>query len=201
MYVEVLEKEIKSVLHSYGRIDFHNRIALVANLTYLYHCMKASENLLKVASSQEHSEVLANYYAEHAGEEKDHNTWLRKDLTDAGLDPEYTTIPSTVVEMVGGLYYLVYHVEPAAVLGYLLLMEGNPIPMEVVEELEQLHGNSLMRTVRYHAEHDPEHLDQLRMVIENLPEHRKWIVSQTAVKSAHYFGRGLTGAFSYGRLQ
>jgi hypothetical protein len=200
MFTELLQREVRQVMASYGMINLFDRLPLLANLVFVYHAIKASRNLCLVATEEEHDKDIVAYLEHHAEEEKDHDRWLREDLKSEGIDPEKTTIPASVVEMVGGLYYLIYHVEPAALLGYMLVMESFPLSKEVLESLETVHGTALLRTLRYHSEHDPEHSDTLKFVIEQLPEHRRWIVSQTAIKTAHYIGRGMSGV-SYGRPQ
>jgi hypothetical protein len=200
MFTELLQREIKAVMQSYGQIDLFNRLAFLVNLCFIYHTIKASKNLCVVASKEERDDAVSDYLLAHAEEEDGHDRWLRDDLISEGLDPEKTTIPASVVEMVGGTYYLIYHVEPAALLGYMLVLESFPIDEFLLNRLEGIHGAALMRTVRYHSEHDPEHSDALKFIIEGLPEHRRWIVSQTAIKTAHYIGRGMSGV-SYGRPQ
>jgi hypothetical protein len=200
MYSELLVKEVNRVLTSYGRIDFHNRLALLANLVFIYHAIKASSKLCYVAGELERDNDLSEYFFNHGHEEEGHDKWLAEDLATAGVSVNQTSIPSAVPEMVGGVYYLIYHVEPAALLGYMLVMESGALQEEQLTSLEETHGKELIRTLRYHSEHDPDHLDTLKFMIDSLPDHRKWIVSQTAVKAAHYIGRALS-MVNYGKLQ
>jgi hypothetical protein len=199
MFASLLQREVAEVLGGYGRIDLQDRTSFLCNLVFVYHAIKASENLLKMASEEEKDCDLASYFYRHIDEEQGHVEWLAEDLLTAGIVVEKTIIPSSVVEMVGSVYYLIQHVEPAALLGYQLMMECFPLSPRQLEELEDIHGKSLLRTARYHSAHDPDHAKELMHIIDTLPNERRWIVSQVAMKSAHYFGKGLAGVRHVGR--
>lgn len=191
MYAETLEQEVLDILHSYGAVDLTNRDVFLANLCYVYHCIVASSDLLEEAGDAAETGYLRDYFLYHAKEEENHDVWLKNDLLTAGLDVSHTMVPGPVVEMVGSVFYLIRYVDVAALLGYQLLMESRPLPLETLEQLEQLHGKDLLRTVRHHSTHDPNHRQALRDQINGLEPSRLWIVSNTAVMSAHYFGRGV----------
>lgn len=166
--------------------DLRNRTVLLANFTFLYHVMKASENLLRVAAEKETDSELKAYFMKHAAEEQKHDDWLADDLKTAGIDVKSQTIPFLATEMVGSVYYLIYHVDPAALLGYMVVLERNGMSKERLEELEGIHGKALVRTLRYHVEHDTDHSAEIRSVIDGLPRERQAIVHQVATRTAQY---------------
>lgn len=184
----ILEK-VREVRSQFLQYDWSNRFALVANLTASYHQMVASENLIRVAIKESKSDWLTEYLERHLVEEADHAKWMARDLLEAGVVVDQTTIPVHVVEMVGSIYYLIYHKDPLALLGYMLVMESAPPPKQLIEALEMVHGKPLLRTVRFHAEHDPDHTDELKAIINSVPEEDRYIISQTAIQTAHYLGR------------
>jgi hypothetical protein len=84
------------------------------------------------------------------------------------------------MEMVGTQYYLLKHVHPAALLGYLAVVEGDPVPLAVVDSLEGLHGTTLFRFVRFHATKDLEHRIELFEVMDAAPESAKQVIAESA---------------------
>jgi PII-like signaling protein len=61
------------------------------------------------------------------------------------------------------------------------VLEGEPIPLEVVEKLEALHGTQMLRCIRYHAEHDLEHRKELFALIDKVPSELQSVVMESAV--------------------
>lgn len=160
-------------------------IDFVKNLVFLYHVIRASESLLLMARMKS-TDSLAAYFAEHLEEERGHEKWLAEDLKSVGLDAKRTPIPIEAVEMVGYVYYFVLHVDPCALLGYMLLMEGTPMTPERLEALEKQYGAPLCRTLRYHAEHDHDHAKKIMEIIATLSEDRQKLVKQTFDQCRRY---------------
>lgn len=192
-FSEALINSLKEVRSKYPSVNLLDRNVLLNNFVFLYHAMKASENLLSVATdSTGRGSPLHEYFKAHLQEEQAHDQWLADDLETAGVDVTKTIVPRLAVEMVGSLYYLIYHVDPAALLGYMAVMECFPMPLDVVEQLETAHGKDLTRTLRYHAENDVDHGADLLAVIDSLPEDRRWIVAQSAMQTSNYFGAAIS---------
>lgn len=145
----------------------------------MYHAMVAVEDLLELAAAQSEGS-LRRYFLAHLQEEAGHAKWLRQDIGDVG------TPPTLVVGMVGRQYYLIRHVSPCALLGYMVLMECFPTPMEALEKMETAHGPEMFRTLRHHAEHDPEHGQDVLRQIDALTDSEKTIVLDNAIQSARH---------------
>jgi len=181
---QFIKFEVVKLLQRSKPFEHTNREACVSNLVFMYHCMRASENLLELAI--EHSEGgLKDYFVEHLSEETGHAEWLARDLASAGIDA--TSPPRLAVEMVGSMYYLVQHLDAAVLLGYMVLMECFPMSLERVAEMEALHGVELFKTLRYHAEHDVEHGIDVLAQIDALPERQQQLVWECATQAARYF--------------
>jgi hypothetical protein len=161
---------------------------LKRQLVFMYHVIVASENLLKVAVSVEKDERLKAYFAAHLEEERDHDKWLADDLMSKGIDVKATSIPKLVVEMVGSVYYLIHHVDPAALLGYMAILENNAGRKDEVDELSKEHG-SLLRTARWHIVHDVGHYAEVVGQIEKLPVRRQSAASECAAQTSKYLSR------------
>lgn len=120
-------------------------------LGFWLQAMSASERLLDEAAIETDDPELKAYYKAHRLEEQDHAKWLLEDL-------EGKTLPihPLAVAIAGSQYYLIKHVHPAVLLGYMLALE-NPMSMADLEELEEKHGPKLLRTIRHHVLADVGH--------------------------------------------
>ena len=164
-------------------------IDLVCNLVFLWHCMRASEHLLEVGAEKS-SGSLREYFLHHLEEERGHADWLAEDLATAGVTAARTKLPREAMEMVGSMYYLVLHVDPCALLGYMRVLESWPLD-SVLEQLVAKHPPELLRTIRYHAEHDPAHLDDLKAQIARLTPQQRALVDQTSGITIEYLTRAV----------
>ena len=173
-------------------LDFVNSVPLpkmetraqfVAFLKFAHGLMRASGPLLELAIERS-SGALRDYYSAHFAEEKDHAQWLAEDMALLGEAPE--KIDHAAAATAGAQYYYLQHVGPHALLGYIAALEFRPMPLADVETLEKAFGAPAIRTVRYHAEHDPGHAKELASVID---AHEKFadIVCYSAFVTAKMF--------------
>lgn len=168
------------------RFDAGNRDGVIQNLVFLYHACVASEGLLEEAGGIA-KDRLADYYRSHLEEEKDEIRVLREDLASAGVTPgmpdEYS------MAMVGTQYYLLKHVDPVCLLGYMAVQEADPSPIELVERLEELHGKKLFRFLKMHAIKDMEHRKELIELIDSIPEEQHGMIWFSADNTLRYLAR------------
>ena len=163
---------------------------LIPNLIFLYHAMVASENLLKVAIEETRRRKLPDdsleyYFSKHLEEERDHAKWLAQDLQCVQVDAERTEIPLLAVQMAGSVYYLIYHAHPAALLGYMRVLESWPIDKARFAERAKPYPKALLRTLNYHIDHDPDHFRDLLAIIATVPEHEK-LIEDVAAMTRNY---------------
>lgn len=163
-------------------------IDLIPQLIFCYHCIVASEQLLDEAAKRSTGEFRA-YFWTHLEEERGHARWLAEDLNSVGIRVEKTQLPVEAVEMVGSIYYLVFHVQPIALLGYMQALEREEWPM--LAQWEKDYPASLLRTVKHHAEHDPDHAGELKRIIATLDAGQKSLVEQTRRQTLVYLERAL----------
>ncbi len=119
------------------------------------------------------SDLLRNYYLEHAEEERGHEEWLLADLASLGIcrDRALRRLPySSVVALVGSQYYWIEHVHPVAYLGYLAVLE-QPAETTFLRETHERTGIPLasMSCHLNHAELDPDHVAEFDALLDNLP--------------------------------
>jgi Iron-containing redox enzyme len=117
---------------------------------------------------------LAAYLHEHIQEERDHDEWLLEDLAHAGLSRAaiLSRIPSPrTAALVGAQYYWVQHEHPVSILGYLMVLEGRPLPPAAIDEMQERSGlpAAVFRTLREHARLDPAHAGELDQLLDALP--------------------------------
>jgi hypothetical protein len=153
-------------------LELSNKTVLIHNLIWMYQVIVASENLMELArdAAPEASRVFHKYMRTHLEEERNHAEWLAEDLSTAGVNVKRLPLNRSAVELVGSQYYLIHHVSPVAILGYMAVLEGFTFPLELLEQLEAIHGKEPLRCLRYHAENDIEHRKELFKVIDQLDD-------------------------------
>lgn len=120
------------------------------------------------------ADPLRRYFEAHAEEERGHDEWLLTDLAAAGADPAaaLSRLPAPVVaELAGAQYYWIQHHHPVALLGYILVLEGNAPAPWLADRLAERTGlpGAAFRTVRDHAELDTGHTAALDGLLDALP--------------------------------
>lgn len=137
---------------------------LKTTLSFIYRLMVAAEPLLERAIDKADG-ALKSYFQHHLVQERGHAGILAADLARLGVCP----IPRFhLAELIAGnQYYLIEHEHPAALLGYMAALEGHPQPLGDVDVLEKQFGP--LNTLRLHAEHDPDHIEDIRRTIAELP--------------------------------
>lgn len=151
-------------------------------LMVLYGSMRSTVPLLRFAEecarglgpNDTSALHLASYYGRHADEELHHDEWLLADMEAIGMRPEEVQArvpPASVADMVGAQYYWAAHAHPVALIGYLLVLEGNPPDAGQLAGIQRRHGipREGLRTLLKHATVDPHHAADLCEFIDALP--------------------------------
>jgi hypothetical protein len=143
------------------------------NLQFLHNTVTATEGLLETAYLQcrklcagEERLFLEQYYGRHLEEERGHLDWLECDMRNLGV--ERNPLDSIAMALIGTQYYLINHVHPSALLGYLLVFEGEPVSISKVEALEDIYGSGNLTFLRRHAETDVVHREELFWLMKRL---------------------------------
>ena len=130
------------------------------------------ERCRALADSDPVCQVLADYFAEHAEEEQQHDVWLLEDIETLGIDPASVLqrVPtSTAASLVGSQYYWIQNYHPIALLGYLAVLE-RPVDPQYFLKLSQKWNipESAFRTILLHAELDGDHREDLDRLVDSL---------------------------------
>lgn len=128
----------------------------------------------EIESADALAAALVPYFVQHIKEEMHHDEWLLQDLELIGVNPARVLarpVSATIAGLVGAQYYWAQHCHPVALLGYLLVVEGNPPTPDLVERLvEQTgHPRQAFRFLEKHAQLDPHHRDDLHALVDGLP--------------------------------
>lgn len=149
-------------------------------LSFWYQVIIASETLLDEAAyllgPTEWEIKLHDFYLHHLEQERGHAASLREDLGDHPIVQHFGA-----AQLAGMAYYLIRHVHPVALLGYMQALEGRPIPPEFIAAVENRHGTAAARTLRLHAEEDPKHIEELRAF--PVPEEWRPLVENTRLQT------------------
>jgi hypothetical protein len=191
MFSDILLQHTRDVKRRLFIIE-NRRAVVIRNLVFVHDSSVAIHQLLIEAAEStdllprsSFHERLAKYYKSHADEERDHASWFREDLE--SVDQAPAELPNQLaMAMAGSQYYLLKHVHPAALLGYMAVLEGDPTPVEVVEAMERAHGKQLLRCVRFHAVNDLEHRKELFEVIDETPQSLRGLIAYSADNTLNY---------------
>lgn len=153
--------------HPFPILDVYKPQVFIGNMLFVHACMVASESLIEEALKQELPGHLRDYFERHIEEERGHEKWLEEDLKTLGVTPQ---LDWTAAQIAGTQYYLIKHVDPKALLGYMAALECRPAKLEDIEYLESLYGEKALRCMRFHAIHDQDHGKELLDVIESFDD-------------------------------
>jgi hypothetical protein len=132
------------------------------------------EALRRAAAGDRVAAAVVDHCRRHAVEELHDAESMLDDYAALDRDPDEVLLamPSpTVAAMVGAVYYWVLHFHPAALLGYLVVLEGSPPSPALVEAMRAAtgHPDSAFATLAHHAAVDPVHADELWDLLDALP--------------------------------
>lgn len=163
---------------------------MIDYLVFWYQVIVASEPLLEDAiaslSDDGFEGELKAFYKHHLEDERNHAKWLREDIGDRPIG-----LNMTAAALAGTQYYLIRHVHPVCLMGYMIALEGGEISPAVIEAIEAELGPDASRTVRIHAEADPHHIKELLAL--PIPEEFKRLVEASRQQTLNILG-GLHGA-------
>lgn len=153
--------------------------SFLLELYSMVHCSvplmtAAFERAAELAANDPLATMTAAYLERHILEERHHDEWLLDDMAFTCLDRAAVLgrAPSAnVARLIGAQYCWVRHAHPAALFGYLAVIEGNPPLPQHLAEIQRVSGYrpEAFRCLHQHAADDIEHLTELRATITGLP--------------------------------
>jgi pyrroloquinoline quinone (PQQ) biosynthesis protein C len=141
---------------------------------------------------------LARYYASHAAEELHHDEWMLEDMVAFGMNRAeiLARMPTpAIASLIGSQYYWMFRAHPAALLGYLAVLEGYPPSAGHLQEVQaklRLPPETFC-TLLKHADLDPRHRDDLNEQLDQLPltEELSSLITMSAFHTMDAVGQAL----------
>ncbi|MFO1060610.1 MAG: hypothetical protein U1E53_27015 [Dongiaceae bacterium] len=171
---------------------------VAGHLVVLHQITRASVPLMAAAAARCEAlpddpvcPPLAAYLRRHVEEERAHDEWTLRDLESIGTTREAVLSripPASVAALVGAQYYWALHVHPAAILGYIGMLERNAPTPALVDFMKRASGfpDSAFRTMLLHAELDPGHHCDLDRLLDLLPldDRHERLIADSATHTA-----------------
>jgi Iron-containing redox enzyme len=155
----------------------------------------AQEQALRFAPADMACTQFAGWLETHIEEEAHHDEWLLEDLEYLGVSHQAALrrLPSPrIAQLVGAQYYWIQHVDPFALLGYIAVLEGEPIRRQDLESAVARTGlpQAAFRTFFQHSDLDAQHSKDLERVLDDLPlsSQRQTLISVSAMLTVHWLG-------------
>jgi hypothetical protein len=151
--------------------------------------MEAAREVLGGHPQDSLTSALDEYFCRHIVEEVGHDQWVLDDLMILRGDPDplHSASFASVATLVGAQYFWLRHLHPLTLLGYIAVIEGEPVDIPLVQQAGQQHGvptDSLRAYVR-HGHLDVAHSADFDVLLNTLPLTRRqegWI-AQSAFHS------------------
>ncbi len=157
--------------------------------TYYYVCHSTRLLGLAAGRCRVDRDVLHRRFVRHIGEEKLHERLALNDLHGLGMKLEDFPERSITRAFYESQYYKIEHVDPTALLGYILLLEGVAVSLgaELHQRVERAHGKQCANFWRVHAEEDIDHLPKAFAQVEALSASQKNHILINMVQSADLY--------------
>jgi len=157
--------------------------------TYYYVCHSTRLLGLAAGRCRIDRDPLHIRFSRHISEERSHERLALSDLRGLGMQLENFPERSITKAFYESQYYKIEHVDPTALFGYILLLEG--VAVDVVPEFHQrvvlAHGKNCGNFLRVHMEEDVDHLAKAFAQIEGLPAVQKDNIRTNMAQSADIY--------------
>lgn len=179
---------VNSMVEAFKKYPWENKQAYAEFLAQTYYYVCHSTRLLAVAAGRFNQEDQAFHkrFLKHTDEENSHELLALRDLQKLGFDiSEFPELPQTRT-MYEIQYYKIEHIDPAALMGYILALEtmAGIVLGPVKERLFELYGQDCAKFIQVHADEDPDHIQKALAVIEKLREGRHKAIDHNLEQSA-----------------
>jgi hypothetical protein len=151
----------------------HERRAYGDFLAQIYYWVSHSTRLLALAASRlgtEH-EPQHRRFLEHAREESGHHLYAERDLKHLDLRVDDFPELAPTAALYQTQYYLVEHVHPTALFGYIIVLEGMSVlcGREGWKRASAAFGEKAASFLRMHSDADENHLPKAFAAVTALP--------------------------------
>lgn len=183
LFVSQQEKLKKVTLE----VPWENKENYALYLSQTYHYVKHSTRLLAAAACRFKTEDEETHrrFLVHAREENAHDVLAVRDLEALGFKlNQFPEIPEARF-LYQPQYYLVEHVDPICLMGYIFALEGVSATCgEVVyDRLLKAHGKEATKFLKLHATEDHDHIEKAFNTIKGLSKEKQTLVEYSFEQS------------------
>lgn len=166
-------------------------------LAQTYYFVSHSTRLLASSAARftVSQEDLHRRFIAHIAEEKGHHLIAAADLKNLGYDINFIPELPTTKILYETQYYKCEHIDPIALFGYILLLEGISITRgkQLYPILEQKFGKYATGFLRLHVEDDVDHLEKAFNHISNLEEEKINVIKENLEQTCIMYNIFLDG--------
>jgi pyrroloquinoline quinone (PQQ) biosynthesis protein C len=163
--------------------------------TYYYVCHSIRLLAASAARFSQADQHLHRRFLKHADEENSHELLALRDLQQLGFKLEDFPECAHTRSMYEIQYYKIEHLDPAALMGYILVLEtmaGNDFKW-LYSELQRHYPENTLKFVKVHAEDDPDHIEKALQVVSQLESQRLEHINISMEQSAQCYHLMLEG--------
>lgn len=179
---------VDQMVEAFRKYPWDNKEAYAEFLAQTYYYVCHSTRLLAAAAARfsQEDQVFHKRFLKHTEEENSHEVLAMRDLQNLGFDIKDFPEAAQTRTMYEIQYYKIEHIDPAALMGYILALEtmAGRVLGPVKERLIELYGKDCARFIQVHADEDPGHIEKALAVIEGLRDKRHLAIDHNLEQSA-----------------
>ena len=185
------KSSVATMSKSIRTFPWENKLAYANFLaqTYYYVCHSTRLLCASAAIFSQEDQHLHKRFIKHMDEENSHELLALRDLQRLGYKIEDFPEMAQTRTMYEIQYYKIEHVDPVALMGYILALEtmaGEDFKW-LKEKLTGLYGKDCVRFVQVHADDDPDHIEKAVEVVKGLKESRLHEIDLNIVQTGLYY--------------
>ena len=174
------QKQKELMIETLKNFPWHDKIAFGDYLAQTYYYVTHSERLLALAGGlmNDSDRMMQRRFFKHLSEENSHDLMVKKDLENLGYSlSDFPERPETKIFW-ETQYYKIEHIDPAALMGYILLLEdvASSVCIWIYQQIEKNRGKNCGTFLRVHGEEDPGHVSAAKSVIHSLSKERQEVI-------------------------
>jgi hypothetical protein len=186
-----LEAAVSKMVEAAEAFPWSNKKAYADLIAQTYFYSRHTTRILGLAGVHfPFSQSQLHYrFLRHAAEETGHERLTTKDLKTLGFGLENFSESPATMALYQTQYYWIQHVEPAAIYGYILALEGFSAHhcRKMYETCKALYGADASLFWKVHSEDDPDHIEKALFYVEQLPEATLQNIRVNTLQTAAYY--------------
>ena len=162
----------EQIATQYKNFCWENKTLYANYLAQTYYFVSHSTRLLATSAGRMDNdhEQLFRRFTKHITEEQSHERLAERDLRTLGYEPKDFKELGITKAFYQSQYFLIEHVTPYALLGYILMLETLGVKgcAHAYQRVEKTFGARAGSFLKVHAEEDPSHVEKAFQAINSL---------------------------------